>query len=118
VPNVIDELKRNHALGQRCRCRVVPYLNDIVEQDHRAIKRRISASLAFRSFAGAERIYFMLWRAYLQQSLLFLASIPSIQFGPDSREPDPFVAQFASGIDSESTVDMLRNCKWRLSGQC
>jgi transposase-like protein len=54
-PNVIDELKRNHALGQRCRCRVVPYLNNIVEQDHRAIKRRISASLGFRSFAGAER---------------------------------------------------------------
>jgi len=43
-PNVIDELMRNHALGQRCRCRVVPFLNNIVEQDHRAIKRRISAS--------------------------------------------------------------------------
>jgi transposase-like protein len=54
-PNVIDELMRNHALGQRCRCRVVPYLNNIVEQDHRAIKRRINASLGFRSFAGAER---------------------------------------------------------------
>ena len=54
-PAVIDELKRNHALGQRCRCRVVPYLNNIVEQDHRAIKRRINASLGFRSFAGAER---------------------------------------------------------------
>ena len=54
-PNVIDELKRTHALGQRCRCRVVPYLNNIVEQDHRAIKRRINASLGFRSFAAAER---------------------------------------------------------------
>src|SRR3954469_9448017 len=30
-------------------------LNNIVEQDHRAIKRRIQASLGFRSFAGAER---------------------------------------------------------------
>src|SRR4051812_42515796 len=54
-PRVIHELKRTHALGQRCRCRVVPYLNNIVEQDHRAIKRRIQASLGFRSFAGAER---------------------------------------------------------------
>jgi transposase, IS6 family len=54
-PHVVDELKRTHALGQRCRCRVVPYLNNIVEQDHRAIKRRIQASLGFRSFAGAER---------------------------------------------------------------
>jgi transposase, IS6 family len=52
---VVDELKRTHALGQRCRCRVVPYLNNIVEQDHHAIKRRIHASLGFRSFAGAER---------------------------------------------------------------
>jgi transposase, IS6 family len=51
-PNVIDELKKNHALGQRCRCRVVP---DLVEQDHRAIKRRINASLGFRSFAAVGR---------------------------------------------------------------
>jgi IS6 family transposase len=53
-PAVIDELKNNHALGQRCRGRVVPYLNNIVEQDHHSIKRRINASLGFRSFAGAE----------------------------------------------------------------
>jgi transposase, IS6 family len=30
-PAVVEELKRNHTLGQRCRCRVVPYLNNIVE---------------------------------------------------------------------------------------
>jgi transposase, IS6 family len=54
-PTVIEELKGNHTLGQRCRCRVVPYLNNIVEQDHRAIKRRINASLGFRSFDGARR---------------------------------------------------------------
>jgi transposase, IS6 family len=54
-PKVIHQLKRSHALGQRCRCSVVPYLNKIVEQDHRAIKRRINASLGFRSFAAAER---------------------------------------------------------------
>ena len=29
-PTVIDELKMNHVLGQRCRCRAVPYLNNIV----------------------------------------------------------------------------------------
>jgi len=32
-PTVIDELKKQRALGRRCRCRVVPYLNNIVEQD-------------------------------------------------------------------------------------
>jgi transposase, IS6 family len=31
------------------------YLNNIVEQDHRSIKRRVNASLGFRSFEGAQR---------------------------------------------------------------
>jgi len=31
------------------------YLNNIVEQDHRAIKRRVNASQGFRSFEGAWR---------------------------------------------------------------
>jgi IS6 family transposase len=54
-PTVIEELKQKRVLGSRCRCRIVPYLNSIVEQDHRAIKRRINASLGFRSFDGAKR---------------------------------------------------------------
>jgi len=33
----------------------VPYLNNVLEQDHRAIKRRINASQHFRSFWGAWR---------------------------------------------------------------
>ena len=31
------------------------YLNNILEQDHRAIKRRVRASQGFRSFWGAYR---------------------------------------------------------------
>ena len=54
-PKVIMELKREHKFGCRCRCRTCPYLNNIVEQDHRAIKRRVSASQGFRSFEGAWR---------------------------------------------------------------
>jgi hypothetical protein len=49
----ITELKRNEELGRRCRCRRCPYLNQGVEQDHRFIKKRIAASLAFRSIQGA-----------------------------------------------------------------
>ena len=30
-----------------------PYLNNVVEQDHRFIKKRIAASLGFRSVQGA-----------------------------------------------------------------
>ncbi|HLN00445.1 MAG TPA: DDE-type integrase/transposase/recombinase, partial [Bryobacteraceae bacterium] len=42
-------------LGQRCRCRPSPYLNNMIEQDHRFIKKRIVASLGFRSVEGALR---------------------------------------------------------------
>jgi len=51
----IAELKRTGDLGRRCRCRPSPYLNNIVEQDHRFIKKRITASLGFRSAEGAWR---------------------------------------------------------------
>ena len=54
-PKVIAELKEERKLGRRCRCRTCPYLNNNLEQDHRAIKRRVRASQGFRSFAGAWR---------------------------------------------------------------
>ena len=38
----IAELRSSGELGRRCRCRPVPYLNNIVEQDHRFIKKRIA----------------------------------------------------------------------------
>ena len=54
-PKVVAELKTEGKLGRRCRCRTCPYLNNLVEQDHRAIKRRVNASQGFRSFHGAWR---------------------------------------------------------------
>ena len=54
-PKVITELKQERSLGRRCRCRTCPYLNNNVEQDHRAIKRRVNASQGFRSLEGAWR---------------------------------------------------------------
>ena len=51
----IAELKRSGDLSRRCRYRPSPYLNNIVEQDHRFIKKRIAASLWFRSAEGALR---------------------------------------------------------------
>ena len=54
-PQAIKELKANGELGRRCRCRPSPYLNNILEQDHRFIKKRIAASLGFRSVDGALR---------------------------------------------------------------
>jgi len=51
--HAIADLKRSGELGQRCYCRRCPYLNNVVEQDHRFIKKRIVASLGFRSIEGA-----------------------------------------------------------------
>ena len=50
---LIAELKDSGELGRRCHCRIAPYLNNIIEQDHRFIKKRITASLGFRSAEGA-----------------------------------------------------------------
>ena len=54
-PNAVSRLKQEGRLGRRCRCRTCPYLNTVVEQDHRAIKRRINAKQGFRSLEGAQR---------------------------------------------------------------
>ena len=51
----IAELKRSGELSRRCRCRPTPYLNNVIEPDHRFIKKRIAASLWFRSVEGALR---------------------------------------------------------------
>jgi transposase-like protein len=49
----IRELKAGGELGRRCRCRPSVYLNNVLEQDHRFLKRRMAASLCFRSVEGA-----------------------------------------------------------------
>ena len=52
-PPVIAELKQTGDLSKICGCRPSPYLNNIIEQDHRFIKKRIVASQWFRSVQGA-----------------------------------------------------------------
>ena len=52
-PPAVYELKRCGALGRRCECRQSPYMNNILEQDHRYVKKRVAASQWFRSVDGA-----------------------------------------------------------------
>src|SRR6476660_6814458 len=54
-PPAIVRLKSASALKENCRHRPVQYLNNVLEQDHRAIKRRVRASQHFHSFWGAWR---------------------------------------------------------------
>ena len=49
-PPAIAELKADGVLDENSKHRPVQYLNNILEQDHRAIKRRVRASQHFRSF--------------------------------------------------------------------
>src|ERR1017187_10334489 len=48
-------VKEEGTLRRRCRHRPVQYLNNILEQDHRAIKRRVKAKQSFREFRAARR---------------------------------------------------------------
>jgi IS6 family transposase len=54
-PPAIADLKASGELGRRCQCRSSPYLNNVLEQDHRFVRKRIVASLWFRSVEGALR---------------------------------------------------------------
>jgi transposase-like protein len=54
-PRAVIELKAAGELSRRCRCRPIRDLNNIVEQDHRAVKRRVRASQGFRAFHSACR---------------------------------------------------------------
>ena len=49
-PTAIAELKESGELSRRCCCRPSPYLNNIIEQDHRFVNKRITASQGFRSY--------------------------------------------------------------------
>ena len=53
--SAITEMKKEGTLVRRCRHRPVQYLNNILEQDHRAIKRRANAKQGFREFQAARR---------------------------------------------------------------
>jgi transposase-like protein len=48
----MTELKASGELGRHCQCRRSPYLNNVLEQDHRFVKKRMAASLWFRSVDG------------------------------------------------------------------
>jgi transposase-like protein len=52
-PVAVRELKAEGALSNRCRLRQCPYLNNILEQDHRTVKRRARLAMGYGSFRTA-----------------------------------------------------------------
>jgi len=54
-PSAIDKLKNENNLFKNVETRQVRYLNNIIEQDHRSIKRIIVPTLGFQSFRSANK---------------------------------------------------------------
>ena len=54
-PSAVDELKQEEVLSEDTDLRPTKYLNNLVEQDHRRIKRLVKPGLGFGSFNTARR---------------------------------------------------------------
>jgi transposase, IS6 family len=54
-PAVIEALKAEGTLPRRVRLRQCKYLNNIIEQDHRAVKKRVRLAKGYGSFQSAWR---------------------------------------------------------------
>ena len=54
-PIAIHELKNEKKLSKKVEIRQVKYLNSIIEQDHRSIKRIVNPILGFQSFQSANK---------------------------------------------------------------
>jgi IS6 family transposase len=54
-PPAFEAMRKEKVLSNDCKLRRVKYLNNIIEQDHRFIKKKVRASQCFKSFHTAER---------------------------------------------------------------
>ena len=54
-PKAVGKLKRKGVLPPRCKLRLIKYLNNLVEQDHRFIKRRVNPGMGLWSLETAWR---------------------------------------------------------------
>ncbi len=54
-PEAFTTSQTENVLPKDCRLRRVKYLNNVIEQDHRFVKKKVRASQCFKSFHTAER---------------------------------------------------------------
>ena len=54
-PKAIDQLKAKDELPEKVELRQKKYLNNIIEQDHRGVKRLVKSGMGFKSFNTARR---------------------------------------------------------------
>jgi IS6 family transposase len=54
-PEAFSTSQAEQVVPQDCKLRRVKYLNNVIEQDHRFIKKKVRASQCFKRFHTAER---------------------------------------------------------------
>lgn len=87
-PKAIDELKAEEMIPETCELRQNKYLNNIVEQDHRFIKRLVNPGMGFGSFNTARRTL----RGYEVMNMIRKGQIQRVAKG-DTRSQVGFVCQ-------------------------
>ncbi len=87
-PPAIDELKSDKTLTETTELRPVKYLNNIVEQDHRFIKRLVNPGMWFGSFNTARRTL----RGYEAMNMIRKGQVQGIEKG-DIKGQVEFVSQ-------------------------
>jgi transposase, IS6 family len=81
-------MKEDGKLWRRSRLRQIKYLNNIVEQDHRRVKRLIKPGLGFGSFWTARRTL----AGYEVMAMMRKEQVRDID-GPDMRAQTIFIAE-------------------------
>jgi IS6 family transposase len=71
-PLAFDTLQQDGTLSETCLLRQCKYLNNVIEQDHRFVKRRVNPGLGFGALATAQRTIqgyeamHMIWKGQLE----------------------------------------------------
>jgi IS6 family transposase len=79
-PKVMAELKASGNWDADAAVEPAPILNNLVEQDHRGIKRGVNASQGFRSFDGA-------WQAIQGYEILHMIRKRQVRWLPNGDVP-------------------------------
>lgn len=86
-PKAIETLKVDETLSETTELRQKKYLNNIIEQDHRAIKRLTRVGMGFKSFNTARRTL----RAYEAMNMVRKGQIQGVE--KDLLEQNSFIHQ-------------------------
>jgi len=86
--SAIGAMNEEGSLRRRCRHRPVQYLNNVLEQDHRVIKRQVKAKQGFREFQAAQRAI----QGYEAMHMIGKGQARWVS-GNDVRRPNQFVNQ-------------------------